>query len=79
MVRPLVFDIKSLLLDMLLDKQLEIPSPTMEQYHGEGQLHGLVELTQVEKKAETQCEMILMSLNGHRPRLKLPKTFLRFA
>ena len=50
----------------------------MEQYHGEGQLHGLVELTQVEKKAETQCEMILMSLNGHRPRLKLPKTFLRF-
>ena len=30
----------------------------MEQYHGEGQLHGLVELTQVKMKAETCCVLI---------------------
>ena len=42
MVRPLVFDMILLLLDMLLDKPLEILSFQMEQYHGEGQLHGLV-------------------------------------
>ena len=58
MVRPLVFDMILLLLDMLLDKPLEIRSFQMEQYHGEGQLHGLVELTQVKKKAETCCELI---------------------
>ena len=58
MVRPLVFDMILLLLDMLLDKPLEILSFQMKQYHGEGQLHGLVELTQVKKKAETCRELI---------------------
>ena len=58
MVRPLVFDMILLLLDMLLDKPLEILSFQMEQYHGEGQLHGLVELTQVKTKAETCCKLI---------------------